>query len=85
MKTYPVYVLKVYFDINARSDEVEWSRCVRAESRTGAFTKCLTDITALEPKMRSVVKQYSVHVGEKHNLTAYANRLVPISRKRERF
>lgn len=85
MKTYLVYVLKVYFDVNVRSDEVEWSRCVRTESGTGAFTKCLPNIIVLEPKMRSVVKQYSVHVGEKCNPTAYASRLMPISRKREQF
>ena len=85
MKIYSVYVLKVYFDGNARSDEIEWSRNVRAGSRTAALEKCLPEIIKLEPRLRSVVKQYSVHVGEKHNPTAYANRLVPISRKRERF
>ncbi len=85
MKTYLVYVLKVYFDVNARSDEVEWRRCVRAESRTRALEKCLADIIALEPRMRSIVKQYSVHVGEKCNPTAYAGRLVPISRKRGEY
>ncbi len=85
MKTYLVYVLKVYFDGAARSDEVEWSQSVRAESRTDAFTRCLKDIIVLEPRMRTVVKQYSVHVGEKCNPTAYANRLVPISRKRENW
>lgn len=85
MKTYLVYVLKVYFDADARIDEVEWNRYVRAESRTKALEKCLPEIIALEPKMRSVVKQYGVHVGEKNHPTAYASRLMPFSRKRERF
>ncbi len=82
MKIYSVYLLKLYFDRTARSDEIEWHRHVRAGKRTEALAKCLPDIMKLEPRMRPDVKRYCVNVGEKHNPTAFASRLVPIDRKR---
>ncbi len=82
MKIYTVYLLDIYFNVEAGSDDIRWHRRVRATSRTEALAKCLPEIVKLEPLMRADVRRYSVNVGETHNPTAYANRLVPISRKR---
>ncbi len=77
-----VYVPAMYWNPRASSDDTQWHRYVMAESRREALEKCLPElrelVATLPPATPELPTQrLSVFVGETHNPSAYANRLIP--------